>query len=109
MQAPVLPATPGELEALLVREMGPRPPPGVCEPMQPRSPRSCRFHPRVWSVSAVFRGARGNEEGWVLLCPACSAATTAGTLEIVGESGLYRGHIPRAISERHPFPHHRPA
>lgn len=96
-QAPPLPTTPEELEALMLLEFGPRPPREYLEPLVAQLPRSCRFHPRVWSVGAVHRGSIGQDDGWVLLCAACVAALTGGTLTVIDTAGRYRGRLPTPL------------
>lgn len=88
------PMNPEELEALMVREMGPRPPVATYEPLRPVMARSCRFHPRVRSCAAIHRGRLSAESGWVLLCESCASALSSGALTVVDHLGRYQGAIP---------------
>ena len=86
----------------MLAEFGPRPP-VVTEPMVAAMARSCRFHARAWCVGAVHRGARGDEEGWVLLCAACVQALNEGTLTVIDTAGRYQGSIPAPDWRSSPF------
>lgn len=101
--APPIPTTPEELEALMEREMGPRPSPTMYAPLIAVMQRSCRFHPRVWSSAAIHRGMPGDDDGWVLLCTACADALKAGALEVLDTAGRFRGQIPGPATAPHPF------
>lgn len=94
-QAPPLPpSTPEDLEAIMVKEMGPRREPNAYAPLPRSVPRSCRFHPRVHSTAAIYRGPTNAENGWVLLCPTCVSALVARTLRVLDTLGRYTGAIP---------------